>query len=128
MRKQLATVAGVLPLVAGLGQLFAWERKASVDVPFKFLANGRILPAGRYSIGIEGQAQNIVVIRGENGETVVLPVLTRLGAADLKVAQVIFDKAGDLAYLSEVHFPGLDGFQLQGAPCEHAHVRVQDTR
>ena len=107
---------------------FAAKPGGWVQIPFEFVANGKELPAGKYLISPQDQDPRILVIRSEKGaDSVLLPVVTRLSASESSEPRVVFDKAGEKHYLSEVYLPRMDGFQLAGAPGEHTHQDVKGT-
>jgi hypothetical protein len=81
--------------------------------------------AGRYEFKPEGPTQNHLTIRNiDTGETLVLPVLTRLADTGSAKAQIAFDITDGKHYLSEVHIPGTDGYAFQGASGQHSHALV----
>ena len=125
MRKQFVGVA-VGALVLGLAASLAWAAaSATVQIEFSFTAKGKEFPAGRYEFKPEGAAQNHLTIRNiETGETLVLPVLTRLADTGSAKAQIAFDITDGKHYLSEVHIPGTDGYAFQGASGQHSHAIV----
>ena len=53
-----------------------------------------------------------------------MPVTSRLSDRGNE-ALVVFDKEGELYYLSEIFMPGIDGFQVKGATGKHTHVKVK---
>jgi hypothetical protein len=57
-------------------------------------------------------------------------VLTRIAEPDppASEAKVVFDKVGDVYYLSEVWMPGSDGFLLMATKEKHTHVKVKAIR
>jgi hypothetical protein len=126
MRKQFLAVVAVCAVVLGLAGTLVWAAgAATVDIPFSFFIKDKEMPAGRYEISVEGSNMNRLVIRAKDGgQTSMVPVLTRLADTGAKEPMVVFDKANDKYYLSEVHLPGKDGFAVQGAPGKHTHETV----
>jgi hypothetical protein len=125
MRKQFVGVvvgAGVLGLATGL----AWAAaSATVQIGFSFTAKGKEFPAGRYEFKPEGGNQNRLTIRNlDTGETLVVPVLTRLADTGSAKAQIAFDVSEGKHYLSEVHILGTDGYAFQGASGQRSHAVV----
>jgi hypothetical protein len=125
--KKLALSLAML-LIAGIA--FAADSQVIVNIPYTFTVSGKELPAGEYIIQRTGVNDSILVIRSEHTKTpIVLEVLTRIdgkSAADPN-ARIVLDKfEGDKYVLSEVHFPGEDGFLLAGAkntPHKHETIR-----
>jgi hypothetical protein len=124
MNKQLLTVLA-MAVAIGLVGVPALAQKAVVKIPFSFVAGDRELPAGTYSIRPEMETQNRLTIRNQDtGDSIMVPVITRLADKGAKELELVFDKAGDKSYLSEVYIPGVDGYHLKGAPGQHTHVKV----
>jgi hypothetical protein len=95
-----------------------------VDIPFSFIVKDKEMPAGRYEIRTEGDTN--LVIRGDKGGQVLVPILERLADTGSKEPKVIFDKIEDgKTYLSEVHVPGQDGFLVGIAGGKEKHVTVK---
>jgi hypothetical protein len=128
MNSRLLAASLLLCLALCSTTSFAAKPGGWVQIPFEFVANGKELPAGKYLIAPQEQNPRILVIRSEKGaESVLLPVITRLSAPESSEPRVVFDKAGEKRYLSEVYLPRMDGFQLAGAPGEHTHQNVKGT-
>ena len=123
MRKQIlaAVVVGVFAL--GLAGSLAWAAGAvSVDIPFSFIVKGKEMPAGKYEIRTEGDAN--LAIKGASG-TALVPVMERLADTGGKEPKVVFDKTEDgKVFLSEVHIPGADGYLVSIAGGKEKHVTV----
>ena len=127
MRKQVLAVAAVCVVAMALGGTLAWAASAvSVDVPFSFFVKDKEMPAGRYEIKVEGNDFGKLVIKSTGaGGSVVATVLERLADTGAKEPKVVFDKSDDgTHYLSEVHFPGKDGFLVGIAKGKETHVVV----
>ncbi len=125
-KRSVAIAAGLLiGLVAATAQAAG---PLHFDVSFSFYIKDKEMPPGRYEITPRGETMSNLAIRNASGgEMMLMPVTTRLANFDLKEAQVVFDVAGGKYYLSEVHFPGSDGFELPGAPGAHTHAKVTAT-
>jgi hypothetical protein len=63
MRK-LVMVAGVFLVVTGASANAAMSNVVEARVPFPFLVNGKVFPAGQYMVERDA---SVVVIRGEDG-------------------------------------------------------------
>jgi hypothetical protein len=123
MKKQVLAAMGVGVLALALVGTFAWAAgSAVVNIPFDFIVKDREMPAGRYQITPDDPDQTRLLIQRIGGtERLVVPVMTRLADTGTAEVRVVFDQVGEKDYLSEVHFPGEDGFALQGAPGKHTH-------
>ncbi len=124
MKKQIlaAVVVGVFAL--GLAGSLAWAAGAiAVNIPFSFIVKDKEMPAGRYEIREQGEAN--LAIRGDKGGQVLVPVIERLADTGAKEPKLVFDKMADgKSYLSEVHFPGQDGYLVGIAKGRETHVTV----
>jgi hypothetical protein len=126
MRKQVLAVAAVCVVALALGGTLAWAASAvSVDVPFSFFVKDKEMPAGRYEIKVEGNDFGKLVIKSTGaGGSVVATVLERLADTGAKEPKVVFDKIKGKYHLSEVHYPGMDGFLVGINKGEEAHEVV----
>ncbi len=120
-RRFLFTVmAVVLTLVAG-GTL-AYAQTANVDITFAFTAGGKQFPAGKYTIEATGGGPLVLRSVSSTTVSVLMPSITRLGRHDTDTdPELVFDKLPDGLYLSEVWFPGRDGYLLLGTKEQHEH-------
>jgi len=121
MRKQFVAV---LVMVLGLAGGLAWAgSQVEVDVRFDFIVNGQEMPAGSYTLQVNGER---VVIKGATGGAgTEIPVLTRIADRELPNPKLFFDKTRDgKHYLAELQLPGMDGFLFKGATGEHIHEAV----
>ena len=125
MKKQILAAVVVAVFALGLAGSLVWAAGAvSVDIPFSFIVKDKEMPAGRYEIRTEGEAN--LAIRGDKGAQVFVPVIERLADTGGKEPKVIFDKMEDgKTYLSEVHVPGQDGFLVGIAGGKEKHVTVK---
>ena len=125
MTKLRLAVVAVALLALGIGSSLAYAEALVADIQFPFKAAGNELPAGKYRIETNLQMEELVIRNAVTGKGLILPFTTRLSSRSENDALIVFDKAGDQYYLSEVYMPGIDGFQLQGAAGKHSHVKVK---
>lgn len=117
--------------VAMLGFITFWgaaqvvPTAVTADIAFEFHAAGKVLPAGTYEFKVDDKQDIVSVTNMKTKDTVTAPVLTRISARPGNEALVVFDKARDRYYLSELYVPGIDGIHFTGAPGPHAHVSVK---
>ncbi len=98
---------------------FRTAQTAEFDTSFAFQVAGKTMPAGKYSITVNGNGP--IVVRGPGGD-VSIPVMTRLGRLEADSdPEFVFDRVGDTVLLSEVWMPGQDGFLLTGTKEIHSH-------
>lgn len=92
-----------------------------VNIDFPFVAGGKDMPAGNYEFSVSaGRA----VVRATSGEsrTVTMTVITRLGRHDADPdVELVFDKIDGKSILSELWFPGSDGYLLVHGTPDHEH-------
>lgn len=81
---------------------------------------------GHYSLSVNDDQRILTITPAKDTANEAL-VDTRLAAPEPPAsgAHVVFDKVGDLYYLSEVWIPGYDGFLLYSAKEKHTHARVK---
>ncbi len=123
IKPRLAVVVIAL-LALGIGSSLAYAQSVVANIQFPFKAGGNNLPAGKYRIETNSQMEELVVRNVDTGRGVVVPYTTRLSPRNDEQALVVFDKAGDSYYLSEVYIPGIDGFEIPGATGKHTLVKV----
>ena len=109
MKKQISRA--LLGLVAALALGVAVNARAAgnrvvIRVPFDFVAAGKQMPAGSYSVRrVRADAETALVIKGEDGGPSVV-VLTNTGDARPSSAAFVFRQHGDHYFLAEVSVPG----------------------
>jgi hypothetical protein len=130
MKRTMLGVLGLVVLILSLGAIpLLAQGKWVFDVSFEFSVGGAKLPAGRYELGISRQSLDIITVANlDTGKSIAVNYLTRLGPRNIEKPELVFDKDGDQAYLSEIHIPNIDGFHLQGAPGKHSHVSIIGTK
>ena len=127
MNRQKSTlVVAVLMLLVGWAPAQAQSR-ATVSINFNFMAGTTPMPAGRYTIGDEAAAEVSIRDAGGGKAAAVLPVITFLGRHDSdQFPELVFDIDPDgLSHLSEVWFPGRDGYLVLATVGPHKHQVVQ---
>lgn len=110
----IAFVAG--PALAGsLDEVVA-------NIPFKFVAAGKLQDAGAYALRIDVEQETVELVPPK-GSGEVMPVVTRLAAPEglKREGRLVFDKVGDTYTLSEVWLTGADGFLMHATKGPHTH-------
>jgi len=103
-----------------LSYVLAYAQPATVNIDFPFVAGGKTLPAGKYTV--EMPTTDSISFFGPGGKSVMI-VLTRLGRHDTDTdLEVVFDKVGGKMLLSEVWFPNQDGYLLLATKEAHEHA------
>jgi hypothetical protein len=127
MRKPILAAVVVTVFALGLAGSLAWAADLiSVNIPFSFIVKDKEMPAGRYEIRTDGPNEARLTIRSkEGGGQALVLVIERLADTGAKEPKVVFDKMENgKSYLSEVHFPGQDGFLVGIAKGRETHVTV----
>ncbi len=101
-----------------------------VNIPYSFTIHGKQFPAGNYIIRRASGPLPLLIIRDEkNTKGAEMEVLTRIdGRSELvNDARIVLDKFdGDRYALSEVYFPGEDGYLIAGAKnTVHKHETIK---
>ncbi len=125
MRMSRVAMFAVALLAVGLGVCLALSDTVAAKIQFPFRAGGQEFSAGNYQIEVMLPSNELVLRNEDTGAAVVLPTTTRLAQRDEEKGALVFDKAGEEYYLSEVYIPGIDGFELKGASGQHSHVKVK---
>jgi hypothetical protein len=125
MKKASLIAAAVLVVLALTGSTAFTQssalRSANVKVDFPFVVNGGNLQAGAYLFQIDNDQ---VLVRSQTGpgQGATIGVLTRLGRHDRDAElELVFDKVGGKYLLSEIWFPGEDGYLLLSTKEQHDH-------
>jgi len=121
MRKTLGFVLAAAVAAILVGAFVAQAQdKALVNIGFKFVAAGKVMPAGKYTIEASEAPGGRVTLTGP--DSVMLPVITRLGRHDNdKDPELVFDKVEGQLLLSEVWLTGGDGYLLLATAGPHGH-------
>ncbi len=121
--KRFAAISSLIlafAFVSGAGQALA---QATFNVSFEFEAGGRKYPKGEYTV-IRNDDGQILLKQESAGKETQIPVLNKLDQPDPPLAepQLVFDAVGNFEpsyteyftvyILSEVWFPGRDGFEV----------------
>lgn len=125
MKGSTLAIAAALLLLLGIGASLVYADTVVADIQFPFMAGGKEYPAGKYEIETSASMEELTLRSVATGKGGLLPFTTRLAQREPDVTELVFDKAGDKYYLSEIYMPGIDGFGLKGAPGKHTHVKIK---
>jgi hypothetical protein len=125
MRKHVISLLTILAVAGSLSAVGQAGTNLLADIPFSFVVGTKTLPAGQYEFQPSNNELEMIVRNQRTGESVLLPVLTRLGPRSDRDAEVVFDVAANQHYLAELHVPGIDGFAFKAAAGKHTHVGVK---
>ncbi len=125
MKKQILAVCAVLLLTPLIGLAQALP-EVTAKVPFKFMVEGRTLPAGRYEFKVmENDLSTVMITNMKTDHSIMVPVIAPAGLRSVNHAKVIFDKAGKRSYLSEVVIPGMDGYLIAAPTAGHQQKTIR---
>jgi hypothetical protein len=108
MKKQISRallgLAAALALAVAVGaQVLS---AVVVNVPFDFVAGGKQMPAGRYTVSrVRSDAEDALIIKGEGGRDTAI-VLTTTGEGRPRKSALVFRQRGDSRFLAAVEVPG----------------------
>jgi hypothetical protein len=119
----LTAVALVVAFVVGGGMAYA--QNVSAEIGFPFVAGGKEMAAGKYTVRLTEERERMLVLMGPGGLQVIMPIITTLGRHDKDPdAEFVFDKIDGKAVLSEVWMPSKDGLLLVASKGRHEHAVV----
>jgi hypothetical protein len=105
------------------GAAIAQAQSITGDVAFAFVAAGKDMPAGKYTV--ETSAAGPMVLKGPDSVRVMMPVVTTLARHPQdQQSGFVFDKTSGKNILSEVWMPGQDGALLVATSTPHQHAVV----
>lgn len=115
MKKQYLTAVLALVCLVGLGGVAqAQENEVITTVPFDFVAGGKTLPAGTYSVNrVSTMWDSHLIINSGDSAAFVLPVAFDSDSS-VGDAQLSFERVGETYFLSKVKTP--DGVYTIGTP------------
>jgi hypothetical protein len=122
MNARLIRTSIALIAFAFFAAAFAQAEPSSVEIKFKFIVGGKIMDAGNYAVDVADGGK--VVLKAEKGGTVELSSVKDLGRRKVSKAELVFDEAGSMMYLSEVWVPEKDGIKVGGADGAERRVTV----
>ena len=118
--RAFVTIAAFVGAFAA-GGAAAYAQTISADIAFPFVAGGKDMAPGKYSVEVTAAGQ--VSLSGPDRSRILLPIITMLGRHDRDAEpEFVFDKVGGKVLLSEVWMPGKDGCLLLITRESHEHV------
>jgi hypothetical protein len=107
MKKSYLTAVLTLTCLLGVGiSARAQDTEGvRVSIPFEFVAGGKTLPAGTYTVGrLSVEAFSSIAILGSGHGAFALPIA--VDGAPVKQLKLSFEHVGDKYFLSEAETPG----------------------
>jgi hypothetical protein len=108
MKKQVLTLVGVLGLLLSAGSAFAQTTKVKVDVPFNFVVNRTLMPAGTYTISSIGQGGTMIVRGLDNNAMKLVNASYDTASKPSENTRLVFRCYGDRYFLSQIWTEGSD--------------------
>jgi len=90
------------------GASWAHAQAPAVDIDFRFVAAGKTLNAGTYSVDVSPSGH--VVLTAEGGAAVEFPDTRKLNDRNVDRPELIFDVVGSARFLSQIKLPGKGHF------------------
>jgi len=92
-------------LVALAASMSAESAMVNFSAPFEFVAGGKLLPAGNYTVE-EPSNGGVVMIRGNQPNSTALVLAVNGGPSNTNHARVTFSRSGSAVVLSSINVPG----------------------
>jgi len=131
MRTRFLVMVGFLSLLAVVSAFGQEELKLEANIPFQFVVEGKVLPAGQYTFTRDAGVQKIITVSSPDKVRALAPIITWM-AGEMHTtpedSHIVFDKLGDTYYLSEIWIPGEDGFLLHSTKEKHTHRTINVPR
>ena len=104
MKKHFASILFTLASLIGLGvSAVGQEQKVIVEVPFNFVAAGKILPAGKYTVTrLSDNGLEHLSISSYENRAGVLVLANHFDSHSVENPKVTFEEVGDLHYLRTI--------------------------
>ena len=122
-RRAIVTVAAfVVAFIAG-GALASAQKIVAAEIGFPFVAGGKEMAAGKYTI--EVPVGGPVILKGATGNSGLMPIVTTLGRHDQDHGtELVFDKIDGKLVLSEIWLSDQDGLLVLATAKPHDHAVV----
>jgi hypothetical protein len=98
-------------LLAIATSLSAESAILNVKVPFSFVAGGKVMPAGSYTIEQPSNG-GVLLIRGDQPNSTAMVLSVNAGPTNLTHAGVTFSRQGSAVVLSNIDVPGGPSYAL----------------
>jgi hypothetical protein len=111
-----------LCLLAGAAR--AQAQSSSVNIGFQFVAAGKTMAAGSYTVDINSN-NNVVLTPAGGGAAVEVPRTRTLNKRNIARPELVFDVVGSAKFLAQVWLPGKNGCEVgrQGEALEQQTVK-----
>lgn len=117
------------------GKAIAQDYAVQATIPFNFTVNGRLLPAGNYTLGSDVTSPSILKIRERTQQVHAMVMALPSSTQKRKANELVFHKYGNQYFLSEirseesainVHLATSKQEKMVRAETEQARLRVNN--
>jgi hypothetical protein len=105
MKKQLFALLG-LGLLFATASAYAQTAALKANIPFNFVATGKSLPAGEYTIQSLSTSERVLVIRGPEKSAHMVMANACESAKPSDKTKLVFHRYGDRYFLSQIWTAG----------------------
>jgi hypothetical protein len=119
MKKQVLTIVSVLSLLLAAGSAFAQSHQIKADVPFNFIVNRTVMPAGAYTISTVGMGGTLLIRGTDNKVIKLVNANYKQSNGPSARTKLVFHCYGNRYFLSQIWSEGSDrGRQLPKSAAE----------
>ena len=108
MKKQVLTLVSVLSLLLAAGSAFAQANQVKADVPFSFVVNHAVMPAGTYMISTVGLGGTLAIRGLDNKAIQLVNANYEQANAPSTRTKLVFRCYGNRYFLSQIWTEGSD--------------------
>ena len=112
MNGRILRIGVILVALFLAGGAWAQAQATGVNIGFRFVAAGKTMNAGNYSVEIASNG-NVVLTPEQGGAALEIPQVKKISDRKVDRPELVFDVVGSARFLSEVRLPG-KGFYLVG--------------
>ena len=108
MKTRALVMAAVMALTAmAMTRVAQAQNAIAVNVPFDFVAGGKTLPAGEYSVRASGAGNTLILIDRKDTSVSALIITNAVVSRDMQTeSKLVFNRYGDRYFLSQVWSEG----------------------
>lgn len=102
----------------------AWAQEPGVPVDFGFVAAGKVVEAGTYSVSTAPNG-NVLLTSAAGGTAIELPPIKQISKRNVDRPQLVFDLVGSVWFVSEAWLPGQGGYQVASVETSQSRKTVK---
>jgi hypothetical protein len=117
-----------LGLLLAVSAAQAQETRVKANIPFDFVVQNQILPAGEYLVTSEGPTNQAIVIRSDDSKTAILSLTNSCSSSKPSdMSKLVFHRLANRYFLSQVWVEGnSSGWQLPHSKAEIEMAKNND--